>query len=159
MTQPLSPHKVIAARMRELRTGRGWSAQRLAEEMTKVGIPWDRSIVANLEGGRRRTVSVEEMFALAFILNVAPVHLMVPPVGKEDRSEYWIVPQSPIQGGQPFPDAVRAWIRGNLPLGTEPKRYFTEVPESEWEPPAAMREAWDGLRPRSSDPGGDDGER
>jgi transcriptional regulator with XRE-family HTH domain len=58
--------------MRKLRTERGWSAQRLSEEMSKVGVPWDRSIVANLEYGRRRTVSVEELLALAYVLAVPP---------------------------------------------------------------------------------------
>lgn len=78
MTQAsLTPHKVIAARMRQLRTGRGWSAQRLSEEMSKVGVPWDRSIVANLEYGRRRTVSVEEWLALAYVLAVPPPLLLL----------------------------------------------------------------------------------
>jgi hypothetical protein len=97
--------------------------------------------VANLETGRRAMVSVEEMFALAYVLNVAPVHLMVPPVDKDDHTPYQIVPNDPIQKARPFPDAVRAWIRGNLHIGTDMKRYFTEVPDSEWTPPMSAAES------------------
>src|SRR4051794_35558476 len=75
---PMPPTRVIALRMRELRTKRGWSAQELADQMVKVGIPWQRPVVANLETGRRRTVSVEELLALAYVFNVAPIHLLVP---------------------------------------------------------------------------------
>jgi transcriptional regulator with XRE-family HTH domain len=121
--------------MRDLRDGRGWSAQRLAEEMTKVGIPWDRSIVANIENGRRASVSVEELLALAYVLSVAPVHLVIPPVDADDsdRTPYRIVPSSEWTS---TPSVARAWIRGQTPLrGVDARRYFSEVPDSEWQPP------------------------
>ena len=144
---PLTPHKVIAARMRQLRTGRGWSAQRLSEEMSKVGVPWDRSIVANLESGRRRTVSVEEMLALAYVLSVAPVHLVVPPVGQDDKTPYAVVPNSG-EIPNPPPDTVRGWIRGHAPWTADPRRYFTEVPDSEWNWEESFRAAAEGERAR-----------
>lgn len=75
------------------------------------------------------------MFALAFVLGVAPVHLMVPPVDADDRTPYAVVPDSPVHGVGPWPDVVRAWIRGHIDLTGDPRRYFTEVPESEWTPP------------------------
>ena len=128
------PVEVIAARMRELRTRHGWSAQRLAEEMAKAGIPWDRSIVANIENGRRASISVDEMLALSYVLSVAPVHLIVPPVDGEDTEMlYRIAPEGPAT----TPGFARAWIRGQTPIGqVEARRYFSEVPESEWQPPA-----------------------
>ena len=39
---------------------------------------WTRIVVTKLETGRRQSVSVEELLALAYVLNVAPVHLLVP---------------------------------------------------------------------------------
>jgi transcriptional regulator with XRE-family HTH domain len=51
----------------------------LAKRMTELGIPWDRSIVANLENGRRNLVSVDELLALALVLGVAPNRLILGP--------------------------------------------------------------------------------
>jgi transcriptional regulator with XRE-family HTH domain len=139
MTQePLSPHRVIAERMKELRSKRGWSAAHLATEMTKAGVAWDRSIVANLELGRRATVSVEELFALAYVLSVAPVHLVVPPLDRDaDEPRVNVVPTVALDPGR-----AREWIRGELPLG-DPRVYFAEVPPEEVQEPysAPMRGA------------------
>lgn len=71
-----SPTAVVARRMRALRQGK-LTAEQLAEAMTAVGIPWQRSIVANLENGRRDAVSVGELFALALVLDVTPSALLV----------------------------------------------------------------------------------
>lgn len=148
--------------MRELRTRHGWSAQRLAEEMSKVGVPWDRSIVANIENGRRASISIEEVLALAYVLSVAPVHLIVPPVDDQAAPGYLITPEGPVTS----PGFARAWIRGQTPIGrVEARRYFSEVPESEWKPPAASGQ-WsaenieaqsDAVRRDAADPGGDEG--
>ncbi|MFG1839105.1 helix-turn-helix domain-containing protein [Micromonospora sp. NPDC049175] len=149
MTQPssLTPHRVIAERMKELRKKRGWSAAHLAQEMKKAGIPWDRSIVASLELGRRATVTVEELLALSFVLSVAPVHLLVPPVGVDDKTPYQVVPNGPgspdpvLGGSAPYPAVVRAWVRGQLPMG-DMRSYFEEVPPSELAPPDEFGGAW-----------------
>lgn len=159
MTQPLTPHRAIAGRVKQLRKGRGWSAQRLAEEMAKVGIPWDRSIVANLENGRRAGVSVEELFALAYVLSVAPVHLVVPPLGVDDPTPYRVVPVGP----ETEPAHARLWIRGKSVVGdVDPKRYFSEVPDSEWTHPGAVGQTpFHGLvkSPTWKPPEDDDGDR
>ncbi|WP_161801637.1 helix-turn-helix domain-containing protein [Micromonospora sp. RV43] len=130
----MTPHQTIAARVKQLRKGRGWSAQHLADQMAAEGIAWDRSIVANLENGRRASVSVEEFLVLAFVLDVAPVHLLVP-VDAEETTPYRVVPER-LPAGSWF---VRAWFRGRTPIGgVDPKRYFAEVPDIEWEPPASQ---------------------
>jgi transcriptional regulator with XRE-family HTH domain len=70
-------HQVIAGRMREMRKARGWSADRLARELTtRTGVKWARMVVTKLENGRRQTVSVEELLALALVFRVAPVELL-----------------------------------------------------------------------------------
>jgi transcriptional regulator with XRE-family HTH domain len=150
------PTEVIAERMRELRNGRGWSAQRLAEEMTKVGIPWDRSIVANIENGRRASIAIEEVLALAYVLSVAPVHLIVPPVdGEATDLLYRVAPEVATT----TPGFARAWIRGQTPIGkVSARRYFSEVPESEWQPPPGQ---WspDNIERQSRIVEGNDGAR
>lgn len=75
---PPSPGRVVAERIRALRTAHGWSAQRLADAVFALGVPWSRSVVANVESGRRPDVTVDELFAVAQALRVSPVALMLP---------------------------------------------------------------------------------
>lgn len=136
--EALTPSRQVARRMREVRNDRGWTAERLAEAMRKVGIPWERAVVTKLETGRRAIVSVDEVLALAYVLDVAPVHMLTPT---------WSSPGMAGEG-EPTDDAeyrvtgtvsapvhrVRAWIRGARPLpGTDPRRYLTEIPRQEWD--------------------------
>lgn len=132
--------------MKSLRQQRGLSAKQLAEEMTKAGIPWDRSVVANFESGRRSYVTVEEMLMLAYVLEVAPVHLMVSPWRHSgDRLEDRDVKLLPLaRGGLISHTMARAWIRGQYPAGADERRYFSEVPESEFElPPTRVEDPKD----------------
>lgn len=149
---------MIAGQVQSLRKGRGWSAQRLAEEMVKVGIPWDRSIVANLENGRRAVVSVEEFLALAYVLDIAPVHLLVP---IDDSA-----PLQPVAGVTVDPGQVRAWVRGLDTIGqVDRRRYFSAVPAHEFGidhtgamTPALQQKMLDESRRREAERG-DDGQR
>lgn len=132
-----TPHGVICGRVRELRLARKpqWSQGDLANALKDVGIGWDRSIVASFESGRRKAVSVEEFLALAYVLDVAPVHLMVPPLSgtASNNAPYRIAPDGPVT----TPEFARAWIRGQTPIGpVDARRYFAEVPVEEWEPPS-----------------------
>lgn len=111
--------------MRQVRTARGLTASRLAEAMTETGVKWDRSVVANLENGRRAAVSVEELLALAYVLDVAPVHLVVPL-----DNDGWLRVTPDVSTSN---ETARAWIRGlsALPAGDD-RKFFSEVPEDEW---------------------------
>ncbi len=135
---PLRAHRVIAKRVKELRKGRGWSAQRLSGELKAVGIAWDRSIVANFESGRRPYVTVEELLALAYVLSVAPVHMIVPPLSSEELTptnrgdppySYAITPTVRFAPTA----AVRDWIRGLRTVGeVDPRLFFSQVPPEEF---------------------------
>jgi transcriptional regulator with XRE-family HTH domain len=120
---PGHPTSVIAARVRALRKDRGWSAERLADAMREVGVPFDKTVVANLETGRRRFVTVQELLALAVVLGVAPTHLLVP---LDDETPYALTPHRAGTAAQ-----ARAFVRGEDPLDLDPTTYFTEVPKSE----------------------------
>lgn len=159
MAHTNSPTAVIAKRVRELRTRRGWSAQRLAEYLSQVGVPWDRSIVANLENGRRQTISVEEWLALAYVLDVAPINLLVP---VRENATFRVVPD-PLVDDQHARDGVvmapdaRQWIDGKQPLpGTDLRVYFSEVPEAEFAARFGVP-AWQGefLGPAEDEPEAD----
>lgn len=69
--RPLTPTRVVAERVRELRKRHGWTAEQLGEEMTRTGIKWDRYAVANLERGRRQSLTVDELAALASAFGVS----------------------------------------------------------------------------------------
>jgi transcriptional regulator with XRE-family HTH domain len=125
---PLSPTRVVAKRVREVRERRRMTAAQLAEQMTRVGVPWKRGVVAKLESGLRGAVSVEELLALAYVLDVAPVHLLVP---FEDEQPYQVTPTKVEQVG-----FVRDWIRGDWYLeGTDMRNFFSELPAHEFLPP------------------------
>jgi transcriptional regulator with XRE-family HTH domain len=152
VSEPKHPHRVIAERVRELRTARGFTAARLAEELTNVGIKWDRSVVANLENGRRAIVTVEELLGLAYVLDVAPIHLMVP---LDSAGWYAVTPDS----YDAVNDRVREWIRGTyaLPGHTDERKYFSEVPENEWvaRPKLGAKERYHQIEQMAADGIGD----
>lgn len=126
----MRPHRAIAARVKALRRGR-FTAAELAERMNAAGFPWDRFTVQNLENGRRATLTVEEFLALAYVLDVAPVHLLVP-IDVSAKAPYQVTPE----GDPTWAWYVRRWIRGEHPItGVDKRRYFAEIPEDEWRPP------------------------
>ncbi|MFC6081714.1 SAVED domain-containing protein [Sphaerisporangium aureirubrum] len=57
--------------IRSLRLDRGWSAQKLAEECARAGMPsLTRGTLAKIESGVRKNVSIEEARALAYSFGV-----------------------------------------------------------------------------------------
>jgi transcriptional regulator with XRE-family HTH domain len=146
----LTATQVVAARVRKLRTKRGWSAEELAKQMKAAGIPWERIVVTKLETGRRASVSVDELLALAAVLNCPPVMLLT--ADERDQPDYepgrvtlnyQVTPKVTSDMG-----GVRAWIRGAGPLDdADPRDYYAELPRGESFTPGHMTsdgEAWVG---------------
>jgi transcriptional regulator with XRE-family HTH domain len=95
--------RLIVDAVRQLRTAKGWSAQQLAEEMTKAGVPWNADVVVNLEHGRRKSLRVHELLALLFVLDAPrPLEVLIP--GDE---VFPVVPGVLVD-----PADIRAWLRG-----------------------------------------------
>jgi hypothetical protein len=84
------------------------SAQQLADRTAELGMPIPRSVLANLESGRRDTVTVAEVLILAAALNVAPLELIFP-VGYAGEVE--MVPGRPSD-----PVTAMRWFTGELKL-------------------------------------------
>lgn len=80
MTQPWAPGltAAIARQLQRIRAERGMSAQQLADATAELGHPVARSVIANLESGRRDTVSVAELIVLARALRIPPLLLALP---------------------------------------------------------------------------------
>lgn len=74
----------VAQEVRRHRMRRGMSAQQLADVCAQLGLPLSRSALANLESGRRPTVSLAEVLVLGKALGVPPIELVFP-VGREEQ--------------------------------------------------------------------------
>lgn len=82
-------------------------------------MPIPRNVLANLESGRRDTITVAEVLVLAAALNVAPMELICP-VGYDDEIEL-------LPGRQTNPLTGSRWIDGELTLDlTGPEPVFRE---------------------------------
>lgn len=105
----------VVAEVKRLRQGMkpAWSAERLAREMTKAGVPWTRDSVVNLENGRRKRLAVHELLALAYVLEVdSPVDLLAP-LSPAVSSVMYATPRVLVTAA-----AMRAWCeRRTGPLG------------------------------------------
>ena len=125
---------MVAARVREVRIKRGLTAAQLAERCAAAGSPQiTTQAIYKIEGQREsstrppRRVTVDELLALALALNVAPVHLLVPP---DDSDAPYPVTSSFTESRF----SVRAWIRGVGPAGpdADPREFGAEVPRGEF---------------------------
>lgn len=114
MTGNSWPKSLAAAQGRTIKHYRelvGLKHSELAERLTAVGVPMQRTTLVNIEQGLRKSMSVPEMFALGYVLGVPPAMLMIP-LGLESRVE-------PIEGQEL--DSWRAieWVSGGLGFGHE----------------------------------------
>jgi transcriptional regulator with XRE-family HTH domain len=87
------------------------SAQQLADRTAELGMPIPRSVLANLESGRRETVSAAEVIVLAAALNVAPIELICP-AGFDQQIEM-------LPGRTIDPLSAMRWYTGELKLETD----------------------------------------
>lgn len=125
----MKPSELLGARVRELRAlNGGWSQRDLADRLQGHSVRLHHSAVAKVETGARR-VDLDELLALAYVLNVAPVHLFVPPVGGEDETVHVEI----VDGVRVAPSTLRRWIRGLFPIGQDPRRFYGNVPWGEWD--------------------------
>lgn len=105
-------HRVVAAlaaRVRDLRLSTGLSQVELGERMTEMGVEWSRTTVAKLESGRRESVSVEELYALAQVFDVPLVWLLADPQSGR--------PVAISEGVEVDPWTALLWLTGFQPLG------------------------------------------
>src|SRR5688500_13983041 len=69
----------LVERVKELRAARKWSCNRLAQELNRHGFDtWTRNALANLESGRRDSVTVDELVGLGVVFGVEPWSLTQP---------------------------------------------------------------------------------
>jgi len=118
---PASLTAVIAERMKALRGAVRLSGPALAVEMNKQGVPWNRTTVAKLETGRRESVTVPELVALALVLNVPVTALLV----AERSSSIKLA-----EGHEYSPIEALLWLIAERPLPSSPGAERHIIPEN-----------------------------
>lgn len=80
----MSASAVVARRVRQLRGQRGWSAEDLARRLAELdpSTNLDRNVIANIENGRRRSLSLDEVVLFAVALDTTPTMLLLPALGE-----------------------------------------------------------------------------
>ncbi len=128
----MSPSDAVAGRIREARKRRGWTSAETAARCTARGYRMSAAVLANIESGRpdlngarRRDITIDELFALAAALDVPPVALMGLP---EDHGHSAVSLTATVAIDNS--DDLLLWIRGDKPLpGTDSRVYFTTALE------------------------------
>jgi transcriptional regulator with XRE-family HTH domain len=100
--------RAVAGEIRQRRKARGMSAEDLAAACADLGMPIPRSTLADLENGRRASISVAEWLALAAALDVPPVMLLCP-VGTAETAEV-------LPGAEAPAFRAAQWVAGEAPL-------------------------------------------
>jgi hypothetical protein len=103
--EPAPATRLIARNARARRRARELSTEALGDAVAAQGLAWNRSTVVNLEGGRRRDVTVDELLAMAVVLDCAPADLLVP-LDSDDEFR-----PTPVHAPMAADDA-RVWIGG-----------------------------------------------
>ena len=112
--------QIVGKRIKKLRELRGLSAQKLAHLCNELGAPEiNRQVITNLENGRRKIVTIDEVLVLAHALNAPPV-LLFTPVGWDAALK--VTPTVSL----PPMEAMR-WVSGEEPLTEADRREWHEV--------------------------------
>lgn len=108
----------VAREVRRHRQAQGLSAQQLSDRCAAVGMPIQRSVLANLESGRRTTVTIAEVLVLARALGVPP-GVLIFPVGYERQVEV-------LPGARQEPLVALDWLSGFTAFSSEESRAISE---------------------------------
>lgn len=107
--------RAVGRNVARLRGGEGISARELAERVSARGVRMGQSGVADIERGRR-TVSVDQLTALADALGVSPLALLMPHSMTGDAE---LVSLTGVDSGLGLD--VWNWLRADYPLHHEPR--------------------------------------
>jgi transcriptional regulator with XRE-family HTH domain len=101
----------IGRRIAHYRKLNGWSAEKLAEE---AGGGLTRSVIANIESGRRDDVGVRDLVAISVALQVPPAALLVD-IERPSEPTSVLLGHPKEEGGEPTPFNTRdamLWLGG-----------------------------------------------
>lgn len=101
----------VGQRVAYYRRWHDMTASMLSQRCATLGLPLDRNVIAKLETGHRRSVTVDELYVLAAALGVPP-SLLLAGVGMDDTAEI-------LPGRHVPPFRAVQWIAGEGPLPQE----------------------------------------
>lgn len=127
----------IAQEIRRHRLARGMSAQQLSDACAKLGAPIPRTVISNIENGRRTNVSVAEVLVIARALGQPPGALVFP-AGYVSQVEYlpekqtdplraldwWSGTSLPPDARVELPREGKAAIRSMYPEGIDQQSHW-----------------------------------
>ncbi|MFF2075391.1 helix-turn-helix domain-containing protein [Kitasatospora sp. NPDC058162] len=129
----LSVSDAVALRVKEARNRRGWTMKQLATACHDAGATkLTSSVLANIETGRRdangvrrRELSIDEVVALAVVLDISPVHLLGLPDEAEPGTTILLTPEVAVSDGE----LLVEWFCGQkaLPQGDSRQFYSTAI--------------------------------
>jgi len=102
--------QIVGRNVARLRGGSGVSARELATLAAELGTPLSQSGISDIENGRR-TVSVDQLTALATALDVSPLSLLMPETWAADVEEVRLTGTPVVLGGD-----LLSWLRADAPL-------------------------------------------
>ncbi|MFF5230320.1 helix-turn-helix domain-containing protein [Dactylosporangium sp. NPDC000521] len=105
---PKTVTQVLARQLKAWREQRKISANELSRRTAELGFEVPRSVIANIETGRRDSIGVNELLILAAALDIPPI-LLITPIGVSDSME--ILPDVTVS-----PWLARGWIMGTRPI-------------------------------------------
>jgi transcriptional regulator with XRE-family HTH domain len=121
-TASRSPEETFQRRLPEARKAQGVSQRDLVARLAHIGHDMNQAAVTRIERGSRK-VSVDEAFAIAVALDVAPLSLFLPIAGDE--------PVKLAPRREEAPAKARRWARGAVPL--HPANFRTYLEETSGE--------------------------
>jgi transcriptional regulator with XRE-family HTH domain len=95
--------------------------RQLAARLAEIGVAMDRTTITKIEQGRKKAVPVDDVFAIAYALDVSPAFLLLP-YAKEHVA---VAPNlGPVDNLR-----LELWLRGDEPLpGQDRRRFLRELP-------------------------------
>ena len=111
-SQPPRLDQVVARNLERIRSTAGWSQDEVASRGWRIGLPWTRSTITALEGGRR-SLSISELVLLALTLETSVTELLAGRGHVElgDGSELALTDVRNVLAGDRDMAAVRKRIR------------------------------------------------
>lgn len=129
-----TPRRVAEDRIREVREQRGWTHEQLAQQCRNLGAHQLTSeAIAAIESHELGVLDINDVMAICYALDVAPVHVLAPIKDADDADDHRInaAPDRYLR-----PDWYREWIKGTwAPSDMDAEWYFWRTaPIEEWHP-------------------------
>jgi hypothetical protein len=107
--------------MRQVREQHPLSRPKLSARLAEIGFAMDWTTIRKIEEGRKKTVPLDYVFAIAYALDVSPAFLLRPDAEEHIAVAPNVEPEDNTR--------LELWLRGDEPLpGQDRPRFLRELP-------------------------------